>query len=1176
MDVRSSSAKRVRRESDTASPAAEESKAERRQRLEAAQQDAIALQQQQLLDATPDEPTPPVVQPAPLRIEAEEPTGQENAPPPSAKAKAGKAGKAKAKAVRKGKKGAEDGAEESESAAAVSDAESSALASEREEGGEVETGKRKRTRANKALDEHVDSATTETKKATRARATKKAADDKPTEAEEGRTTRTRAAAKRAEAEKDKVKDREVTEVPETKKAKKAAVCKKKAHVEESPPVEDDSSVTAVASIEQQEEVVMVQHVESVVEVVEVLHKQDTEMAVGGWVEEEQQRSSANTSVVSSTAAIESLLEDEVSEDEPLSTLLAAKKLAQYPSLSAITPPSVPSTPLSSSPVPSPSSAASRQQFASDDKPAEPVKPASLVSWLKAPFSLLGIGGGSVAMKKETMSLASVTPGAMLAPALKSSPSTTPATSPVPSPAASPASSPVLQPLSAPITAMLPPLASSASLPPPLPVSAPTANVEAANAAKSRKEELKAKLEASKQQMKDKIEEARALGSSGSNQGGSNNTTPTSTPTPSSASLGAERKDSVDAAISRQTAEHIQVIDIVDLSDERATTGRVTESAVGAADVQLASQRDEGSHFVVAEEAGVVSAEAHTSESTTAAMDITLLSSAVDVTMVEPDESANDDMADATMASDESEVKRDERTEGSVTYKAKSSKAETAKRKEKDMKEKQLEAARKREEVEKRRRQLEEAERRKQEEKEEERRKKEEQLKKTKQQQATDKKKAAATLKPQPSTSTSIKSSAATTKHKKVDDKKEIARTLPLPSNGGAGGVGGAASRSATLPEPLSIVELGSSVSYSVVGREEKEREEKHEEDGLDGEMKYAEEEEEKEAVVLSSYAPVQSQPTQHTNGPVMALTMNPPPLPPLPTAVKAMPPPPPLPAKPTTSSSNNPPFVPLVKFHMPQHSGTTHGAEYSAVLNTPSILPPPKPYEMTLKSGPQPAAVDSSMSPPSARLPYTKTPPHAQNGTGLMMPPPMPVMHTPEHGKLLPPSAAATLHPSTATSSSTSTPQQAKAKPSPQSYIFTPPARPLLSPDSNNYRMSDHEHSDASDEDESSAQKRRDARIPSWAKEPHLSTALRAQQMAAVDPDSIFPPIDPFSMSLKDIFKGYKKRRPFRERTSSGNWQMDQLSVREEMQYKRDMGYVRQGVEAVAATQTVSHTVVAS
>ena len=1033
---------------------------------------------------------------------------------------------------------------EVESTVGVSDTEPATTASEREEE-QAATGKRKRTRANKAVEDHVDSAIKETKNASRTRATKKVADDKPTEAEEGRTTRTRAAAKRAEAEKEKEKEKEVTDVTETKKTKKTAAGGKKKK-EVAPPTPTHDYSTPATTIDLTEEgVVIVQQVESVVEEVEVVEKVDTEVVME-CTRSHEQRFSTSTSSSSTTAtevAIESLLEYEVLDSEPLSTLLPAKKAAEYPSLSTIIPPSVPSTPLSPPPVPSPTSSASLLSQ-SEDRPSEPMRSAGLVSWLKAPFSLLGIGGGS-AMKKETLPLASVTPGAMLAPALKSSPSTTPATSPVPSPvsspAASPASSPVLRSIGASPDALSPPTISTAVLPPPLPTFAPLTSVESASAAnsKSRKDELKAKLEASKQQMKDKIEEARALVSGGSTQsGGSANTTPTSTPTSSSTavssvSLGAERKDSVEPAINRQTAEHIQVIDIVDHTDEHVKVST-------AADHQ--SQRVDGSHFIVAPAAAAIS--------TTSAMDITLLSSVADVTMIEPEESVSDDVADVTMA-DDGEAKRDDRAEAAT--KAKSNKADTLKKK--DMKERQLEAARKREEVERRRRHLEEAERKKQEEKEEERRKKDEQLRKAKQQ-ATDKKKAA-TLKPATATTTaaSSKGGAAATTKKNKEEKKEIARTLPLPGGWttAAGGVGGGtnATRSATLPEPLTIVELGSSVSYST-GKEEKEGKEAAMDDEDD--MKYPDEEE-KESVVLSTYAPIQSQPTQHiTNQPAL-VDMNPPPLPPLPiTAIKTMPPPPPLPMKPmahhTTNPSPNPPFIPLVKFHLPTAGNTQQTTADAHVISGPA-----KPFQVTI-SAQQAVVHDSGMSPPPARLPHNKTPPHTQNGTSGMLPPPIPVLHTPEHGKLLPPPTTTTLHPPTATSSST--PHQPKPKTSPQSYIFSPPPKPLLSPDSNNYPMSDHDASDDSDDD-SSAAKKRDARVPSWAKEPNLSTALRAQQMAAVDPDSIFPPIDPFSMSLHEIFKGYKRKRGFRERTSSGNWQMDQLSVREEMQYKRDMGYVKVG-----------------
>ena len=101
VDVRACSNKRVK--VDTSSnQSVDESKAERRQRIETAQQEAIAQQQQQLLATTPDEPTPPLGQHTPPTVQMEEPTGQENVPPPTGTVKGGKGGKGKSKAARKG------------------------------------------------------------------------------------------------------------------------------------------------------------------------------------------------------------------------------------------------------------------------------------------------------------------------------------------------------------------------------------------------------------------------------------------------------------------------------------------------------------------------------------------------------------------------------------------------------------------------------------------------------------------------------------------------------------------------------------------------------------------------------------------------------------------------------------------------------------------------------------------------------------------------------------------------------------------------------------------------------------------------------------------------------------------------------------------------------------------
>ena len=155
------------------------------------------------------------------------------------------------------------------------------------------------------------------------------------------------------------------------------------------------------------------------------------------------------------------------------------------------------------------------------------------------------------------------------------------------------------------------------------------------------------------------------------------------------------------------------------------------------------------------------------------------------------------------------------------------------------------------------------------------------------------------------------------------------------------------------------------------------------------------------------------------------------------------------------------------------------------------------------------------------------------------MPPPLP-----------PPSTPSAAPPPSSSSSS----DAKKLHPSPTSYTFSPSPTPLNAVDSNNYPMSD--HSDASDEDPSSPTSN-DKRVPTWAREPQLSQALRAQAVACVDPDLIFPPIDPYACSLEEIFKGYKRKKKFRERSSSANWGMDMLSAREEMTYKREMGYIK-------------------
>jgi hypothetical protein len=84
-------------------------------------------------------------------------------------------------------------------------------------------------------------------------------------------------------------------------------------------------------------------------------------------------------------------------------------------------------------------------------------------------------------------------------------------------------------------------------------------------------------------------------------------------------------------------------------------------------------------------------------------------------------------------------------------------------------------------------------------------------------------------------------------------------------------------------------------------------------------------------------------------------------------------------------------------------------------------------------------------------------------------------------------------------------------------------------------------------------------KVPDWARGPALREALEAQfnKKQKTDPDSIFPEVR--TCDLEDIFKSFqgqeKKKRAYRQRQSTGNWQRDELTSAEKLRYKEDMGY---------------------
>ncbi|CAE6407876.1 unnamed protein product [Rhizoctonia solani] len=90
------------------------------------------------------------------------------------------------------------------------------------------------------------------------------------------------------------------------------------------------------------------------------------------------------------------------------------------------------------------------------------------------------------------------------------------------------------------------------------------------------------------------------------------------------------------------------------------------------------------------------------------------------------------------------------------------------------------------------------------------------------------------------------------------------------------------------------------------------------------------------------------------------------------------------------------------------------------------------------------------------------------------------------------------------------------------------------------------EYSDSDDED-------RGKDFPSWTQDQALLDALKDQEK--FNPDALFGPIQPLKMG--DLFKTGHSR--FRKRTSSANWAgTDGITVEEEMEYARRMGYINQ------------------
>ena len=122
------------------------------------------------------------------------------------------------------------------------------------------------------------------------------------------------------------------------------------------------------------------------------------------------------------------------------------------------------------------------------------------------------------------------------------------------------------------------------------------------------------------------------------------------------------------------------------------------------------------------------------------------------------------------------------------------------------------------------------------------------------------------------------------------------------------------------------------------------------------------------------------------------------------------------------------------------------------------------------------------------------------------------------------------------------------------------PAPSLLhgAPSDFSYQISPYrENSDSeSEEDESGVKKP----IPGWATSENLAPCLYRQ--AKIDPDSIF--VNPEKTCSLDAVFTTKHKTGKSRRSSSSNWFHDRLTWKEEVSYKREMGFVTNGAHELA------------
>jgi len=101
-----------------------------------------------------------------------------------------------------------------------------------------------------------------------------------------------------------------------------------------------------------------------------------------------------------------------------------------------------------------------------------------------------------------------------------------------------------------------------------------------------------------------------------------------------------------------------------------------------------------------------------------------------------------------------------------------------------------------------------------------------------------------------------------------------------------------------------------------------------------------------------------------------------------------------------------------------------------------------------------------------------------------------------------------------------------------------------------NYEISDKGEGSG---DESDSDEKNKKPIPDWARKDNLHNALRIQFAVGnpIDPDEIFGEIP--KPDLEAIFK-QKKKKAYRPRGSSAQWEKDGLNEMEKMKYRKDLG----------------------